>query len=209
MDDIQKIVIEKIGEQPECVNGRDFLKTYLESFLSNYELQRNLILNAYDKGVIERLESSSDVTLQAIQLIKTLSDKYGLTKDSAVWAVVTWCFILKKDTVARAIEMIVQPFNCNSCIQATNEVFKLKSGIYKPGIDFEAGEICVVNLTENDHLSPFGISWGIGKDPAKIRSEANSHFFHDRVYLKIKSDEYLKIDGRNSTVVAVQKVGDI
>lgn len=208
MDDIQKILVKMIKEQPSCINDRKQLRAVLLDYIPQNKLQQNLILNAYDEDIAERLKSSSDVTLHALQMVKNLSDGYGLTKDSAMWSVVSWCHMLNLTSIAEVLcETVSQNTVTSNNHLSSGNIYTLKSGTYKPGIDFQPGEILVINTTEND-TSLFGVWWGIGKNPAKVRADADGHHFHDRIYLHVSEDEYLKIDGEKNTTVTVQKIGD-
>lgn len=45
-----------IKEQPSCVNDRKQLRAILLDYLPQNKLQQNLILNAYDEDIVERLK---------------------------------------------------------------------------------------------------------------------------------------------------------
>lgn len=104
MDDIQKRLTQMLEEWPDCVDDRRQFRSLLQDYIPQNKLQANLLLNAYDEDVVTQLKSCSDVTLHALQLAKSLSDNYGVTKESAIWSVVTWCYMLCLDEVAESIE---------------------------------------------------------------------------------------------------------
>ncbi|MDO4472430.1 MAG: hypothetical protein Q4C17_04620, partial [Bacillota bacterium] len=56
MDDIQKKLVTMIKEQPSCINDRKQLRAILLDYLPQNKLQQNLILNAYDEDIVERLK---------------------------------------------------------------------------------------------------------------------------------------------------------
>ncbi len=208
MDDIQNKVKDMNSILPGCFENRVSLKALISDLLPSDKLHINLLMNAYDAGIVERLSATNDKALSAMKMIKTLKDDFGLNDKNSVWAVQSWCYILSLNEIAEILELV--SIGHKQKIETTpleGKEFRIRSGTYKAGIDFPAGEICVCNVTQND-TSIFGPAWGVGKNPAKIRADANSHFFHDRVYLRVEADEYLKIEGNKNTEIIVTKVGD-
>ena len=117
--------------------------------LPSKKLEINLILNAYDEDVIEKLNDSSDATLRALQLIKTLSDDYGLTTESSKWAVISWCYILGYDDIATALDIISVGGNLQRVTPAPGKTHIIGIGTYKAGFDFQSGDIKLKHLTKD------------------------------------------------------------
>ena len=142
MDDIQKRLTQMLEEWPDCVDDRRQFRSLLQDYIPQNKLQANLLLNAYDEDVVTQLKSCSDVTLHALQLAKSLSDNYGVTKESAIWSVVTWCYMLRQNKIAESIEgtfPIVPSTSTADIIQQTTPKKKMKlgCGMYLPVLIFQ------------------------------------------------------------------------
>lgn len=196
MDEIQKKLVTMIKEQPSCINDRKQLKAILLDYLPQNKLQQNLILNAYDEDIVERLKPSSDVTLHALQMVKILSDGYGLTKDAAMWATITWCLMMKKDEVAEIIESMI-PTNINpapttapiSNPQSGGSVYRQEIGLgtYAAGYDIPAGLIAV---KPNQKIKSGRIRvWIIDGKKENIFAEIKDSFT-----IELKKGQLLKIE---------------
>lgn len=193
MDDIQAILVSMVNEQPSCIDDRKLLKAVLLDYLPQNKLQQNLILNAYDEDIFERLKPSSDVTLHALQMVKILSDGYGLTKDAAMWAVVTWCQMLKLGEVAEAIQSMFPAGQCaqgttNSPQPTVTSKLALGYGMYKAGIDFPAGEIKIEAARKDNRQ---GIYYAIIKKGSN--SIVTNGFFKTQMYLTITDGQCLEV----------------
>lgn len=198
MDDIQKKLVTMIKEQPSCINDRKQLRAILLDYLPQNKLQQNLILNAYDEDIVNRLKPSSDVTLHALQMVKILSDGYGLTKDSSLWAIISWCNMLNLNEVATVLEAMNFGAATNSNNSANNTPMqngiKVQCGIYKCGHDFAPGDIKlkVLSITDNDQARSQGIYYAVLRKGSGSSIIENG-FFKGQVVLSIKEGQRLEI----------------
>lgn len=55
MDEIQKKLVQMLHAETDCVHDRKQLKAILSDYIPQNKLQQNLVLNAYDEGIIERI----------------------------------------------------------------------------------------------------------------------------------------------------------
>lgn len=196
MDDIQKRLTQMLEEWPDCVDDRRQFRSLLQDYIPQNKLQANLLLNAYDEDVVTQLKSCSDVTLHALQLAKSLSDNYGVTKESAIWSVVTWCYMLCLDEVAESIEGTLSVTSASPVstsqtppVHSPKKV-ELADGMYLVGIDIpegnakatpvEKGDFCVCQIYEDRQLTH------------SIFFEA----FATQIYVTLKSGQLLKATGR-------------
>lgn len=198
MDDTQKLLVKMIKEQPSCINDRKQLRAVLLDYLPQNKLQQNLILNAYDEDVVKRLTSSADVTLHALQMVKILSDSYGLTKDAAMWSVVSWCQMLKLEEVADALETTAgqatsAQSESNMPLGSQNPL-RVQCGIYKCGYDFPPGDIRlkVISIVDNEQARGQGIYYAVLRKGAGSSIIENG-FFKGQVVLCLKEGQRLEI----------------
>ena len=94
MDEIQKNFLQIVNNFPECIRSRPTLRGLL---FDNYPARKreiNLIINAYEIGIVERLRTSVDYNLTVESLKSTLLNDYSLTDEAVTWAIVTWCIFL-------------------------------------------------------------------------------------------------------------------
>ena len=160
MDDIQKRLTQMLEEWPDCVDDRRQFRSLLQDYIPQNKLQANLLLNAYDEDVVTQLKSCSDVTLHALQLAKSLSDNYGVTKESAIWSVVTWCYMLRQNKIAESIEgtfPIVPSTSTADIIQQTTPKKKMKlgCGMYLAGVDIPTGDFKMESVEKNSPVYLF------------------------------------------------------
>ncbi len=206
MDENQSKLVQIKDILPNYLKDRQKLKSLFCDTLPNNKLHVNLLINAFDENIVESLSVFSDKTLLALKCVRTLIDNYGVSNDNAIWAIQTWCYLFGLNDIAEMLGLTKgKSDSANSIPSMSGTEYKIRAGVYKAGVDFPAGELCIKNITNPDN-TVFGIAWGIGKNPAKIRADVDSHFFHDRVYLYVAIDEYLKIEGPKNTEVIVQKV---
>lgn len=204
MDDVQHALLQLLKAVPGCTDSRQKLKAALSDVIPEKKREINLLVTAYDENIIERL-NVTDATLFAFRMIKNLSDGYGLTRDAATWAVVSWCYILGKTEIANALEEIPSNSTAPASSHSVGQTHIIGIGTYKAGFDFKAGDIKLRHLTK-DLQSP-GMVKGIcvlrghsiecykntsssSKGAKKIAS------FADSCHLEIEEGEYLilKVD---------------
>lgn len=156
MDESQILLSSLLQTVPGCIGDRQKLKATLMDILPSKKREVNLLLCAYDEGVIEKLRNFTDPTLHALCMVKTLSDEYGLTKDAAIWSIMTWCHILGKVEIACSLEEL--PFDKGKTNNATHVLGKTRIigiGTYKAGFDFKPGDINLAHLTKDLHSPGF------------------------------------------------------
>lgn len=196
MDDIQKRLTQMLEEWPDCVDDRRQFRSLLQDYIPQNKLQANLLLNAYDEDVVTQLKSSSDVTLHALQLAKSLSDNYGVTKESAIWSVVTWCYMLCLDEVAESIEgtlvtASVSPVSASQIppIHPPEEV-ELDTGTYLVGIDIPEGNAKATPIKKGDLCT-----CSIYKD-RQLTNRIFSEMFKTQLYVTLKNGQFFHAIGR-------------
>ena len=147
MDDVQLALSQLLKTVPGCTNSRQTLKAALSDIIPEKKREINLLVIAYDESIIEHL-STTDATLHAFRMMKNLSDGYGLTRDAATWAVISWCYILGKIEIANALEEIPSNSTAPASSHSVGQTHIIGIGIYKAGFDFKAGDIKLRHLTK-------------------------------------------------------------
>ena len=97
MDTIQTQLKKASTQITASLNDRQRLKALLSDCLAGNKLQLNILLNAYDNGLIEKLQHNatvSDKSLFLQGLVQSLTGDYGISEKAALWAIETWCIIL-------------------------------------------------------------------------------------------------------------------
>lgn len=97
MDNLQTSLKNASSQIIPALNDRQRLKALLSDCLVDNRLPLNLLLNAFDIAIVEKLQnsptgSSKELFLQ--RLVHNLTGDYGITEQSALWAIDTWCIIL-------------------------------------------------------------------------------------------------------------------
>lgn len=189
MDQIQKVLMESIRANPKSVITYQSLKNFLYDLDTIKKLHQNLLLRAYDMKVIEKLKTNNDATLNAINLIQDMYYEFGINLNYSFWAVETWCYILKKDDIAKSISGL-RPFLIEKSVGDVLppvEEFILYTGVHKAGTDFPTGEICV----EPIGVPEYNIYYGTSSTPQRISARS---IMGRRVYLNLEKGQYLKIE---------------
>lgn len=189
MDNLQQSLCNMSNKNPNILTDRNILRASLSDFLPQNKLQQNLLLNAFDSEVVSRLRNTSDVTLSALNLTSLLENDYGISKDAAMWAVETWCYLLGLDSVAMALAT-VRPANSVQTVPnvsvPTRKEYKIGLGVYRAGIDFPAGDVSV-QIMSPPRLCVF---YGVGKNPNRISTDNQ---FKDKVYIRVEEGQYIKL----------------
>ena len=116
MDEIQKNFLQIISSSPECIRSRPTLRGLL---FDNYPARKreiNLIINAYEIGIVDRLRNSSDHKLTVESLKNTLLNDYSLTDEAATWAIVSWCIFLNLPNAEKHADKLYNSTNKNAKI---------------------------------------------------------------------------------------------
>ena len=103
MDDNQKKLVQLMAQHHECTKDRKCLKAFLADTLPDSRIHQNLILSAYDEDIVGLLTKSQNTALTALRTVRVLVDSYGITNDSAIWSIVTWCYMLGLNEIADSI----------------------------------------------------------------------------------------------------------
>jgi len=135
------------------------------------------------------LKVSSDRTLTALNIVKQLTENYGITNDAAIWSVASWCYLLSFNQIGDAlgsfeVSSVNEAEKTNNGVVAESVVLGL--GTYKAGIDFPYGELSLV-VKEKTRL---GINYGISDSPNEVEDD---YHFMDKTYIKIEKGQYLKL----------------
>lgn len=195
MNATQQKLVEMKKNIPDCTSSRQRLRSILSDYFPMDKQLINSILNAYDEDVEAKLKSSKDRTLTALQLIRVIQNDYGLTAVSARSAVEAWCYMLAYTDIAEALgEMdIVQNQPAAPIPSArSSSTYQLGFGIYKAGVDFPAGEVCLEVRTSGVPK----VYYGIGKNPNRIDAD---EYFADKTYIHVTNGQFLKLENYCNT----------
>lgn len=116
MDEIQRNFLQIISTSPECIRSRPTLRGLL---FDNYPARKreiNLIINAYEIGIVDRLRNSVDHKLTVESLKNTLLNDYSLTDEAATWAIVSWCIFLNLPNAEKHADKLYNSTNKNAKI---------------------------------------------------------------------------------------------
>ena len=195
MDKNQKLICDMVRQNPECITERSILRAALSDILPNDKLCQNVLLNAYDIDIVKSISNKSDATLIALNIISQLEQDYGITKDIAFWAVQTWCYVLKLDGIAGALETVRPLDNDNKSNlkpQNNNQEYRIGIGTYRAGEDFPAGYLSVQATTVPDYQ----FYYGVGNNPNRINATRK---FIDKIYVQIEDGQFLRIESIGDT----------
>lgn len=192
MDRIQQSLCDTIKQNPACLAERNIFRAALADCLQSDKLKQNLLLNAFDLDVVQKLCKGSDITFSALNCISQLESDYGITKDAAFWSIQTWCYLLGMDSVAEAL-VVLQPTNQatgskpNVNVITAGAEYKIGLGVYRAGTDFPSGDVSVQITTKPE----YSIYYGVGKNPNRIQTNQD---FMDKMYVHIEEGQFLKLE---------------
>ena len=200
MDQTQKSLCDMIKQKPDCLTDRNILRAVLADYLESNKLQQNLLLNVYDLDIVNDLSNSSDKTLAALNLISQMENNFGVQKDSAIWAISTWCYLLALDDVGAALSAIqisppsVQAPN-NTPFSPSSGLYQMDvdKGIYFAGIDFPEGEVKLTSLYKNQSKEIYFAILEKGSSSNKILTNG---FFKTHAWLTVKKGQRLEVGGK-------------
>lgn len=200
MDQIQQSLCEMRKQKPACLTDRNILRVAIADYLPSNKLQQNLLLNAYDLDIVNSLSNSSDKTLVALNLISQMENDFGIQKDSAIWAISTWCYLLALDEVGAALSVIqisspsAQTPN-NAPFSPSNGLYEMDvdKGIYFAGIDFPEGEVKLTSLYKNQSKEIYFAILEKGSASNKILTNG---FFKTHAWLTVKKGQRLEVGGK-------------
>lgn len=76
---------------PGCIESRVKLRGLLSDIYPGERIKINLILNAYDEGIVESIQREKELTTVAFgRWKKVLIETYGISENNAEWAVDYW-----------------------------------------------------------------------------------------------------------------------
>mgnify|MGYP004550615039 CR=1 FL=1 len=76
---------------PDSLSSRAKLKAVLADFFPGERLKTNVILAAFDEGIVETLEDAEELdNILAGQIVKALVADYGISKENARFAITYW-----------------------------------------------------------------------------------------------------------------------
>lgn len=83
--------INVFKQYPDCISNRTKLRGILSDFFPTEKVKVNLILNAYDEGIIDGIKRSNNLGLiQFNRWKKIVIDNYGISEDNAKWVIDYW-----------------------------------------------------------------------------------------------------------------------
>lgn len=199
MDQIQQSLCDMTKQKPACLTDRNILRSALADYLPNNKLQQNLLLNAYDIDVVKGLGNSSDKTLTALNLVSQMENDYGIQKDSAIWSIATWCYMLGLDEVGTALSSVLTSTPTSAPSNATphhpSGLYEtdIDMGIYLVGIDFPEGEVKLTSLYKNQSKEIYYAILEKGSASNKILTNG---FFKTHAWLTVKQGQRLEVRGK-------------
>ena len=198
MDQIQQLLYDIKNKKSDCLTDRNILRAVLADYLPSNKLQQNLLLNAYDIDVVGSLKNSTDKTLAALNLVSQVENNFGIQKDSAIWAIATWCYMLGVDEVGTALNVIhSSPTSApnNTPFSPFNGLYEIDvdKGIYFAGIDFPEGEVKIVSLYKNQSKEIYFAILEKGSADNKILTNG---FFKTHAWLTVKKGQRLEVGGK-------------
>lgn len=197
MDDTQKALLKMVKEHPTCYEDRKQLRAFLLDYIPKNKLQQNLILNAFDEEIVEKLKSTSDVTLYALRMIKDLSDGYGLTKEAATWSVVAWCNILGLSDIAEVISSTLPTDNESDCVGGTAQTTQPKTPKaerqkLQQNAMYIAGSECPCGNVKLETIEDVEAFWYIYKVGENDSSDMGG--FQKQAYITVPKGMLLQVD---------------
>ena len=200
MDQIQQSLCEMRKQKPDCLTDRNILRAAIADYLPGNKLQQNLLLNAYDLDVVNSLSNSSDKTLVALNLISQMANDFGVQKNSAIWAISTWCYLLALDEVGAALSVIQisspsEQTSNNAPFSPSNGLYEMDmdKGIYFAGIDFPEGEVKLASLYKNQSKE---IYFAILEKGSANNEILTNGFFKTHAWLTVKKGQRLEVGGK-------------
>ena len=200
MDQIQQSLCDMTKQKTACLTDRTILRSALADYLPGNKLQQNLLLNAYDIDVVKGLMDSTDKTLFALNLVSQLENDYGIQKDSAIWAISTWCYMLDLNEIGNALSIIhpappSAPTPSNTSFTPANGLCEMDvdKGIYFAGIDFPEGEVKLISLYKNQSKEIYFAILEKGSTNNKILTNG---FFKTHAWLTVKKGQRLEVGGK-------------
>lgn len=78
-------------KHPDCIESRVKLRGLLSDIYPGERIKINLLLNAYDEGIVESIQHEKELTPVAFgRWKKILVETYGISESNAEWAVDYW-----------------------------------------------------------------------------------------------------------------------
>lgn len=198
MDQIQQSLCDIKKQKPDCLNDRNILRAAFADYLPNNKLQQNILLNAYDIDVVRVLSNSADKMLVALNLVSQMENDFGIQKNSAIWAIATWCYLIGLDEIGAALN-VIQP----SPIPAPNNApfspskglceIDIDKGIYLAGVDFPEGEVKLLSLYKNQSKEIYFAILEKGSANNKILTNG---FFKTHAWLTVNKGQRLEVGGK-------------
>ena len=89
-DDVAKFC-ELLFNYPEAINDRAKLKALLSDYFPEKKIYTNIILMAFDEGMVQEIKKTSDFDfLKKQRLVARLVNNYGISEDLANVAINAW-----------------------------------------------------------------------------------------------------------------------
>ena len=138
------------------------------------------------------MSTSSDTTLHALRMMKTLSDGYGLTKEAATWSVVTWCYMLGLTDIADIIaESIEFAANTESNPQDVSPIIPQRQKLLG-NVMYLAGKECPYGNVKLESLDDNLTWWKLYK--AGSNSVSDIKYFKKQAYITIPEGMLFQTD---------------
>lgn len=105
MDKVQNNLMKIVTEHPQCLSDKVMLRGLLTDLLPHNRREINLIMDAYETRIAERLSYAHDYHLEITGIKMQLLQDFGLTEQAASWAIASWCYMLNRPEVAKISEV--------------------------------------------------------------------------------------------------------
>jgi len=94
---------------PGCIDDRTRLRAILSDVFQNRQLKVNILLSAYDSGIVDEINNCVEISCVMMgRLKKILVDQQGLSVENAAWAVQYWIDNYAVDVCHKRIEVVYE-----------------------------------------------------------------------------------------------------
>ncbi|MFE8700900.1 DEAD/DEAH box helicase [Cytobacillus sp. FJAT-54145] len=173
-----KMEIKSVFQQkPSILMSRVRIKGFFSDFYTNDFKKVNLLMLAYDSGVLETLKSSSPINeFDRNTLITKLIKQYSVVEEAAIWAIDTWLSAVDVQVLRELAEVEVA-----QALDATRKAEELEK------------EATTKLLGESNHHGLSSEEDGymdIIEDPIDIRDEYDTYYVNAKI---IKSQDRIYV----------------
>lgn len=90
----------------DAIAVRSRFSGLMKDYMPGHPMQINLLLNAYDLGIVKEIETVSTINQAfAFRFVKRLTEEYGVSRANADWAVSMWCVCYGQSVLKKPCEI--------------------------------------------------------------------------------------------------------